>query len=66
MDAAPQSKVEVVAPSSAQFAQATTTPTREQAVVKDQSSAADDEKKKKPWYKRIKLQPVIYRGKCGI
>lgn len=68
MDAAAESKVEVVAPNT-QFADATssnTVITRDQAVAKGQTSAAADEKKMKPWYKRIKLQPVIYRGKCGI
>lgn len=69
MDVVAESKVEVVAPNT-QFANATTTTsntatTRDQAVAKDQTSAVADEKKK-PWYKRIKLQPVIYRGKCGI
>lgn len=41
----------------------------DKAVAKDQplhEKDSSDAKKKKPWYKRMKLQPVIYRHKCGI
>lgn len=60
--------VEVVAPAAAAAGQYATSSLREdKAVAKDQQHQSTKESgKKKPWYERIKLQPVIYRGKCGM